>query len=383
MLCPTHGLDLFPFPDDDVQHQPIEQMDQILKIKSNEPELSTLQGRVEVAATTDSNNMLLVKRNRHSAPTYIFGFAQEPMITSTDGESELDNSPSSDRKIGSSSSHEWSSLNDETVGSKESPVISPDGSDVFLNLCLTPERGQNRSSTDDTSDGMSHPIESTCAQPSTGVQDGNGLLLISTAEQSELIGNINNGIEDVNGLILDTTIAANTGNELDLLCYENINVDELFADGPAMNVEPTTNEVDYEQIDFQVSIDELGKRGRCKRLRQSKLVTKCFWGISPENWRTGTETGGGIFINGVWNEVKGNGKNGKGQDKNDSKNKPSRFCHICLRRAERVAAVACARLVTTRCRKIVCKRCFDEYGWDWRKAIMGGCHWECSHCQQM
>ena len=61
---------------------------------------------------------------------------------------------------------------------------------------------------------------------------------------------------------------------------------------------------------------------------------------------------------------------------------PSRFCHICLRRAEKVTMVACGRLRSGGCRKVVCEKCFVEHGWDWNGATKLSGYWECTHCQQ-
>eukprot|EP00178_Gracilaria_changii_P015470 TRINITY_DN432_c0_g1_i2.p1 TRINITY_DN432_c0_g1~~TRINITY_DN432_c0_g1_i2.p1 ORF type:complete len:218 (+),score=29.50 TRINITY_DN432_c0_g1_i2:376-1029(+) len=58
----------------------------------------------------------------------------------------------------------------------------------------------------------------------------------------------------------------------------------------------------------------------------------------------------------------------------------SRFCHICLRRAEKVPMAACSRLQQHACRKVVCVRCFDTFGWDWHSATQRGSRWQCPHC---
>lgn len=69
-----------------------------------------------------------------------------------------------------------------------------------------------------------------------------------------------------------------------------------------------------------------------------------------------------------------NGKAGPSQ--------PSRFCHICLRRAERVSLISCANLQTGACRKVVCEKCFDDFGWDWENAIRSDVSWACTHCRE-
>lgn len=60
----------------------------------------------------------------------------------------------------------------------------------------------------------------------------------------------------------------------------------------------------------------------------------------------------------------------------------SRFCHICLRRAEKVKMVVCSRLLRGACRKVVCKICFGQFGLDWEGATREDEEWECTHCRQ-
>lgn len=64
-------------------------------------------------------------------------------------------------------------------------------------------------------------------------------------------------------------------------------------------------------------------------------------------------------------------------------NQPSRFCHICLRRAERMPLMACARLRSGLCRKVVCERCFNDFGYNWRAAAAPDSGWTCTHCRKM
>lgn len=56
---------------------------------------------------------------------------------------------------------------------------------------------------------------------------------------------------------------------------------------------------------------------------------------------------------------------------------PSKFCHICLRRGERIEQLACTGV---RCRKVTCEKCFIDFGWDYTyaKAISD---WTCCHCR--
>jgi hypothetical protein len=60
---------------------------------------------------------------------------------------------------------------------------------------------------------------------------------------------------------------------------------------------------------------------------------------------------------------------------------PSRFCHICLRRAERVALLSCGNSHKGICRKVVCEKCFDVFGWNWGEACALKDNWICTHCR--
>lgn len=90
----------------------------------------------------------------------------------------------------------------------------------------------------------------------------------------------------------------------------------------------------------------------------------------------------GIYHNGVimpspleTQAINSEARSGPGQ--------PSRFCHICLRRAERVSLIACSRLKRGQCRKVICEKCFDEYGWNWHASISAEAKWECTHCRKV
>lgn len=61
---------------------------------------------------------------------------------------------------------------------------------------------------------------------------------------------------------------------------------------------------------------------------------------------------------------------------------PSRFCHICLRRAGRVTLLACGNALEGSCRKVVCEKCFENFGWDWAEALKPNSMWTCTHCRQ-
>eukprot|EP00179_Madagascaria_erythrocladioides_P001555 CAMPEP_0198318824 /NCGR_PEP_ID=MMETSP1450-20131203/8104_1 /TAXON_ID=753684 ORGANISM="Madagascaria erythrocladiodes, Strain CCMP3234" /NCGR_SAMPLE_ID=MMETSP1450 /ASSEMBLY_ACC=CAM_ASM_001115 /LENGTH=269 /DNA_ID=CAMNT_0044022165 /DNA_START=369 /DNA_END=1178 /DNA_ORIENTATION=+ len=43
--------------------------------------------------------------------------------------------------------------------------------------------------------------------------------------------------------------------------------------------------------------------------------------------------------------------------------KPSRFCHICSRTADKSKLVVCANIERSMCRKTVCLRCIETYNW--------------------
>lgn len=61
---------------------------------------------------------------------------------------------------------------------------------------------------------------------------------------------------------------------------------------------------------------------------------------------------------------------------------PSKFCHVCLRRAGRVTLLSCANALEGSCRKVVCKKCFETFSWDWEEAIQPNSRWSCTHCRQ-
>lgn len=200
-------------------------------------------------------------------------------------------------------------------------------------------------------------------------------------------------------------------NEVDLYCHEELDEDDdLFhllggaLSGSTLSTkraddrDATILKTNANTADMDSIVKEGKGRPSCRvwrKLRQSKVVAKWWWHLSTEHWRGRSE--GGIYINGELTCAKQlsgklepdestSGKTGQcdKEDKStvDDRRKPSRFCHICLRRAERVTAVACRNLCTGRCRKVICKRCFDEYNWDWRQAIATGSRWDCPHCRK-
>lgn len=67
----------------------------------------------------------------------------------------------------------------------------------------------------------------------------------------------------------------------------------------------------------------------------------------------------------------------KGKSGASSARMPSKFCHICLRRGERIELLACTGL---RCRKVTCEKCFIDFGWDYNYAKTLS-DWTCCHCR--
>eukprot|EP00186_Timspurckia_oligopyrenoides_P001388 CAMPEP_0182442308 /NCGR_PEP_ID=MMETSP1172-20130603/1228_1 /TAXON_ID=708627 /ORGANISM="Timspurckia oligopyrenoides, Strain CCMP3278" /LENGTH=243 /DNA_ID=CAMNT_0024637083 /DNA_START=145 /DNA_END=876 /DNA_ORIENTATION=+ len=61
--------------------------------------------------------------------------------------------------------------------------------------------------------------------------------------------------------------------------------------------------------------------------------------------------------------------------------KPSSFCHICTRSSsDTLPVLVCAELVSGKCRKVICKKCFDSFQWDWNEAVSQNERWMCIHC---
>ncbi len=61
---------------------------------------------------------------------------------------------------------------------------------------------------------------------------------------------------------------------------------------------------------------------------------------------------------------------------------PSRFCHICGRKAVNIRVAACGRIMGNHCRKVVCERCVEKHGW--ADAPIHGIptpSWSCPHCR--
>jgi hypothetical protein len=62
---------------------------------------------------------------------------------------------------------------------------------------------------------------------------------------------------------------------------------------------------------------------------------------------------------------------------------PSQHCHICSRRpTEESPHAACGNLNKGKCRKTICRKCFNQYKWDVEAAKFASVTgWVCPHCQ--
>eukprot|EP00737_Agarophyton_chilense_P003205 gb/GEZJ01003724.1/.p1 GENE.gb/GEZJ01003724.1/~~gb/GEZJ01003724.1/.p1 ORF type:complete len:665 (-),score=96.24 gb/GEZJ01003724.1/:72-2066(-) len=61
---------------------------------------------------------------------------------------------------------------------------------------------------------------------------------------------------------------------------------------------------------------------------------------------------------------------------------PSRFCHVCSRTPKNVRLATCARIRAGTCRKVVCEKCFERYGYGAFGAALGDdARWLCPHCR--
>lgn len=61
---------------------------------------------------------------------------------------------------------------------------------------------------------------------------------------------------------------------------------------------------------------------------------------------------------------------------------PSRFCHVCSRTPKSVRLAVCSKIKFGTCRKVICEKCFDSYGYgDFEMAkITNETDWLCPHC---
>lgn len=61
---------------------------------------------------------------------------------------------------------------------------------------------------------------------------------------------------------------------------------------------------------------------------------------------------------------------------------PSRFCHICSRTPKNVRLAVCSQILAGTCRKVVCEKCFGDYGFgNFADALnVRTSTWACPHC---
>lgn len=59
---------------------------------------------------------------------------------------------------------------------------------------------------------------------------------------------------------------------------------------------------------------------------------------------------------------------------------PSRFCHICSRTPKNVRLAVCRRINDGICRKVVCEKCFEDYGFGHFDGAYNTSNWLCAHC---
>lgn len=58
----------------------------------------------------------------------------------------------------------------------------------------------------------------------------------------------------------------------------------------------------------------------------------------------------------------------------------SNFCHTCWRRAKYTPMATCSNIHHNKCRKVICKKCFVQFNWDWKAATAEGSDFKCTHC---
>mmetsp|Transcript_3506 Transcript_3506/g.7599 ORF Transcript_3506/g.7599 Transcript_3506/m.7599 type:complete len:852 (-) Transcript_3506:131-2686(-) len=71
---------------------------------------------------------------------------------------------------------------------------------------------------------------------------------------------------------------------------------------------------------------------------------------------------------------------GGGGERTEGGDLRSHYCHVCLRHSKTVRQVACSKLRLGHCRKVVCERCFAQFGWNWALACDESTAWLCPHC---
>lgn len=147
---------------------------------------------------------------------------------------------------------------------------------------------------------------------------------------------------------------------------------------PVMQISPRRHlRSDLPMFSTQAEISELFKRcKRPKKLLQSSMKRLNVEELMNDIPMLKTRVAGIYFQGKRLENV------GKKSDRRGNSTQPSRFCHICLRRAERVPLMACGRLRSGLCRKVVCEKCFIEFGYDWDVAASPNSNWLCPHCRK-
>lgn len=59
------------------------------------------------------------------------------------------------------------------------------------------------------------------------------------------------------------------------------------------------------------------------------------------------------------------------------------MCASGSRTTQKVSIISCKNFFLGTCRKVICEKCFMEYGWDWGAAIKRPYEWQCTHCQNI
>lgn len=386
---------------------------------SNAIESRCSQPRSQITVIAlDSDGKEQGQRNRHTCPTYVFNIGQKPFILS-DPFQAATVSPTSPA-VGPNL-RAFKSGDSEAV---DAPIDLTD--DQNTRQVMLPPAAPVDFSNSFTHDHSIHPAQ--CLAYGLSKQTGKTSVDVMFQKSDWLVGEkathgCLSGVSTDVGCIAtsgsstadfgvsfsDQGMTSNSFGGVDLFCHEKFEVnDELFQllenDIPSStcNYQPLIRDINKDtgqrgNRDREVTVQEENtktSRAAWRKLRQSKVVAKWWWHLSTEHWRGRSE--GGVYVNGeLTNAKKSTTKPAQSDDDSviegdkrtekidiDDRRKPSRFCHICLRRAERVTAVACHNLSTGRCRKVICKRCFDEYNWPWTEATTKNSQWICPHCRK-
>jgi hypothetical protein len=59
---------------------------------------------------------------------------------------------------------------------------------------------------------------------------------------------------------------------------------------------------------------------------------------------------------------------------------PSRFCHVCSRKAENIRVFVCSNIAQGTCRKVTCEKCYVEHGFEGFEGAAEGSSMKCLHC---